>query len=765
MSKAIKQKSMYAQVVEILDSLQGHKIPSYQGLYAFWLNPDIFLKASLYGQRLIAPDEAEQKSGTGKSCCGSAKKSPAAESEIPSMETTANNDEVDFTASRSKLIPGSSKSPTTSAQNDMGCWPSGGSGGGGGGSDTGQKRSDRSAIIIGLKGKYPFDGTIFPRLLWDSDNIASLDQIVTIANWIDAGCPTNLEEENLVKSKLVESSNTVKLSNTTLLDLAHGKHLHKASAKNTNDIHRDVKVPTVRKEIHSLSPDELTTFREALSCMKQYNDYWQDERSFDYWARIHTNSCQHGWEQFLPWHRLYLYFFEQKLQDFDSSIALPYWSWTDYADVNTNTYNNSHYDLGIIPDAYGCYLDNSGLAKLKNAKASDGTTLYSAVEISSFEAIAKKGTVYQSGLRFLKAAKIKYDIVNENSAASWTTKIRVLYNVLNDVNTLWFPNRWPGSFGPLSKYPTKADMDLILDIDGFSDFGGGPAEDHYFGSLEKIHNGMHNFSGGTNPCYPDNNIDSDKKTPNTHWINKYKELKLGKDPQALENPVGGWMTDNRITAFDPLFWAHHSNVDRIWALWQEKHTGTPLDMDGALAPWSLGVSDAMSIQKLGYSYLRDSVFYPVSNKVGLVKFDSEPAQISSNTLETHRKAEIKIHRMQRGNLDNAVIRVFLNSPGANASTPTQGNDNFVEEIVTFHGSCYGGPGHCSLPLEKTRLSDHRGLHHHEPRNYKIDATQAVQRVLNNGAKNLTVQLVSIGINGDTAPDAVFVEGVSLNFMD
>ena len=32
-------------------------------------------------------------------------------------------------------------------------------------------------------------------------------------------------------------------------------------------------------------------------------------------ALIHQNHCQHGWERFLPWHRIYLYEFEQVLQD------------------------------------------------------------------------------------------------------------------------------------------------------------------------------------------------------------------------------------------------------------------------------------------------------------------------------------------------------------------------------------------------------------------------------------------------------------------
>ena len=71
------------------------------------------------------------------------------------------------------------------------------------------------------------------------------------------------------------------------------------------------------------TPPELAALRQAIRIMRCYDTYHQyDQRSFRFWADIHANNCQHGWEQFLSWHRLYLYYFEQQLQDLLRRIML-----------------------------------------------------------------------------------------------------------------------------------------------------------------------------------------------------------------------------------------------------------------------------------------------------------------------------------------------------------------------------------------------------------------------------------------------------------
>jgi tyrosinase len=40
---------------------------------------------------------------------------------------------------------------------------------------------------------------------------------------------------------------------------------------------------------------------------------------------------------------------------------------------------------------------------------------------------------------------------------------------------------------------------------------------------------------------------------------------------------GGWMNDPLQAAQDPIFWLHHSNIDRVWALWNNEGKTNPTD--------------------------------------------------------------------------------------------------------------------------------------------------------------------------------------------
>jgi tyrosinase len=69
--------------------------------------------------------------------------------------------------------------------------------------------------------------------------------------------------------------------------------------------------------------------------------------------------------------------------------------------------------------------------------------------------------------------------------------------------------------------------------------------------------------------------------------------------------TGGTMASVPTAAYDPLFWAHHCMIDRLWYLWQLRHPGAGVpaaQLNRALAPFPLTVRDTLDVTQLGYDY-------------------------------------------------------------------------------------------------------------------------------------------------------------------
>lgn len=76
--------------------------------------------------------------------------------------------------------------------------------------------------------------------------------------------------------------------------------------------------------------------------------------------------------------------------------------------------------------------------------------------------------------------------------------------------------------------------------------------------------------------------------------------------------VGGHMSSLAFSSYDPIFWAHHCMIDRLWRIWQLKHpeasfpaslrgkTMTPFNLSGGavLDPTSLGYDYSMSVAQV-----------------------------------------------------------------------------------------------------------------------------------------------------------------------
>lgn len=706
------KQSRYERVKQILDDAQGDVCPSYQGYKEFWRLPlEKFICVKVYGVPMIAAvDQAvthqplmpgSSSSGSSglpvMSCCHSDAPPVQPESSPASQE----DDCCSAPAAKPRKFPG---------------------------------RGAASGLIKGLKGEYPFDDSQFPRLMWGSDKTVSSSDIQFISDWIDDGCPATDEDRSAIE--VVES---------LIAARARGDADHPVSTQATNDNRYESGTIKARKNIAFLMPDELQRFRNVIVQMRKFDNFFQDERSFNFWARIHANSCQHGWEEFLTWHRLYLYFFELQMQDVDPTVALPYWDWTwgkdtasDEADVQASILDmnsDTTLDNGIIPIPYRCWITETGIENLRKTKKVSTDDLNKLQKIV-YDPKRENDTTYNSGNRLFAAANISY---GKNTVSD-----DAILNELLNINPLWHRFRWPGGNSSLifEAYPTPQNVENVLALPNFYQFGSGPGDNHFFGALENIHNLMHNFSGGANPAF----------NPNM--------------PNSQTEPQTGSMVSPGTTAFDPIFWGHHSNVDRLWWEWQQRHPNTnPDNLSAILPPWTMTVADTLNISKLGYEYILSSHLYETNNEVPIEKFKSAPTGVHPQVLKQHSRAEIRLHNVQYSVNGGTFIRVFLNSPNADANTPIKGNDHFVGQIQLFSGGCIGGPGHCDPPPTSKRNFDQRPRHRKTPFNIKLDATETVSRLMANGEKDMHINLVVMDLAGKQKSDSLWLDAVSLNFID
>ena len=92
----------------------------------------------------------------------------------------------------------------------------------------------------------------------------------------------------------------------------------------------------LRKDVRNLSDQELTDLRTAYGQMMQI----RENRGYNYLAGLHGVPGWYCWHHqrntrtilsarlFLPWHRAYMYRFEQAVQDQNPEVNVHWWDWT-----------------------------------------------------------------------------------------------------------------------------------------------------------------------------------------------------------------------------------------------------------------------------------------------------------------------------------------------------------------------------------------------------------------------------------------------------
>jgi tyrosinase len=288
-----------------------------------------------------------------------------------------------------------------------------------------------------------------------------------------------------------------------------------------------------RKNVENLSPQEIQDLRNGFQQL-------MDSGKYADFVAIHTASSQHGDELFLPWHRAFIFEFENALRRVVPDATLPYWDWIA---------------TPVIPGIFVQPAD-------RNA------------------------------------------------------------------NPLFYADRYSDAQRAGLHYPTTKDVDGAMSDTDFFNFGGGyPPGAEQMGDLETVHGYIHNWVGVT-------------------------------------------MEDLPTSPNDPVFWIHHSQVDRLWAAWEVKNPGAnPHDPSAALPGLAYTVTDVLDIKgpKLGYEYVEDTMVLATGSPSHKLPdgFKSEARQVVPRHFS---KAQLRFEGLRAAGPVPGYLDAFFNGTTNHAGT-------------------------------------------------------------------------------------------------
>lgn len=242
----------------------------------------------------------------------------------------------------------------------------------------------------------------------------------------------------------------------------------------------------------------------------------------------------------------------------------------------------------------------------------------------------------------------------------------------------------------------------------------------------------------------------------------------------------------RTAARDPVFFAHHGNIDRLWTEWiaipGHQNHADPAWLDKRWTFWdenrrlvSISVRDVLDHENsLRYRYataLRANVVPAAPRNPGPVltvplhtgPVNLGPAPFTATvpisldqrgTLLASRPEVGRSILLEVGGVDvpptaTALVRVFLNKPDANTATPVT-DPAFIDSL--------------SVPAVAADAAD---VHVHQKHGMLLDVTDKLQlALLNVLASNVSITLVPVGPNSQPPPGPILsFESITLRAIE
>lgn len=251
----------------------------------------------------------------------------------------------------------------------------------------------------------------------------------------------------------------------------------------------------------------LDSYRRAVTAMLKLPP--SDARNWYRHSFIHTIDCPHGNWWFLPWHRAYTGWFERICRELsgDANFALPFWDWTETPKIPAVFFE------GVLTPENDLFL-------------------------SSFEAFEKEFRNPTSDLwKSFNRAQLNQLAQRPNYVGNGT--FQTVEGFWQAVPSMFFPKGQtrtltpaaPGFDAGTRRAVSLRTLQTALAATDFVSFGSGVVSQH----SESTDQGI-----------------------------------LESQPHNLvHNNVGGFMSD-LLSPVDPIFFMHHSNIERLWDVWTQK---------------------------------------------------------------------------------------------------------------------------------------------------------------------------------------------------
>ena len=120
------------------------------------------------------------------------------------------------------------------------------------------------------------------------------------------------------------------------------------------------------------------------------------------------------------------------------------------------------------------------------------------------------------------------------------------------------------------------------------------------------------------------------------------------------NPQYGLMTNVPSAGFDPIFWTHHGNIDRLWSQWTQSENGEAVTADDLAAPWAYEFYDP-EINGWKVYDIDEAIDKMYSMDYVYMGYNSNETVSPNLPSEAIRKQKRKVSRIQLGSNENSVV--------------------------------------------------------------------------------------------------------------